>query len=38
MVSQIYLFEFQLNKVNYTYTEAPFKDFDMSITHGIVSN
>ena len=36
MVGQIYPTELQLNKANSTDTEAPFLDFDLSITHGIV--
>ena len=29
--------ELQLNKANSSYTEAPFLDLNLSITHGIVS-
>ena len=31
IVGQIYPTELQLNKANYSYTEAPFLDFDLSI-------
>ena len=37
MVSQIYPTEPQLNKVNPSDTEAPFRDLVLSITYGIVS-
>ena len=37
MVSQIYSTELQLNKVESSYTEAPFSDLDLSITNDIVS-
>ena len=37
MVCQIYPAELQLNKVNSSGTEAPFLDFDSSLTNGIVS-
>ena len=36
MVSQIYLTELQLIKANYSDTESPFSDLDLSITNGIV--
>ena len=35
-VGQIYPTELQLNKANSTETEAPFLDFNLSITNGIV--
>ena len=38
MVSQIYPTELQLNKANSSDTEAPFLDFNLSITNGIVSS
>ena len=38
MVGQIYPTEHQLNKANYSYTEAPFLDLNLSITNGIVSS
>ena len=38
MVGQIYPTELQLNKVNSSYTEAPFLDLNLSITNGIVSS
>ena len=38
MVGQIYLNELQLNKTNSFDTEAPFLDFDLSITNRIVSS
>ena len=37
MVSQIHPTELQLNKANYSDTEAPFLDLDLPITNGIVS-
>ena len=37
MVGQIYP-ELQLDKANYSDTEAPFLDFNLSITNGIVSS
>ena len=37
MVGQIYPTELQLNKANYSDTDAPFLDFNLSITNGIVS-
>ena len=37
MVSQIYPTELQLNKANFSNTEAPFLDLDFSITNGMVS-
>ena len=37
MVGQIYPTELQLNKANSSDTEAPFLDFNLSITNGIVS-
>ena len=37
MVSQIYPNELQLNKANFSDTEATFLDLDFSITNGIVS-
>ena len=36
MVGQIYPTELQLNKANYSDTEAPFLDLNLSITNGIV--
>ena len=38
MVGQIYPTELQLNKANYSDTEAPFLDLNLSITNGIVSS
>ena len=38
MVGQIYLNELQLNRTNSFDTEAPFLDFDLSITNRIVSS
>ena len=38
MVGQIYPTELQLNKANYSDTEAPFLDFNLSTTNGIVSS
>ena len=38
MVGQIYPTELQLNKANSSDTEAPFLDFNLSITNGIVSS
>ena len=38
MVGQIYPTELQLNKANSSDTEAPFLDFILSITNGIVSS
>ena len=38
MVGQIYSTELQLNKANSSDTEAPFLDFNLSITNGIVSS
>ena len=38
MVGQIYPTELQLNKANSFDTEAPFLDFNLSITNGIVSS
>ena len=38
MVGQIYPTELQLNKANFSDTEAPFLDFNLSITNGIVSS
>ena len=38
MVGQIYHAELQLNKANSSDTEAPFLDFNLSITNGIVSS
>ena len=38
MVDQIYPTELQVNKVNSSYTDAPFSDLDFSITNGIVSS
>ena len=38
MVCQIYPTELQLNKANYSDTEAPFWDLNLSITNGIVSS
>ena len=38
MVGQIYPTELQLNKANSSDTEAPFLDFNLPITHGIVSS
>ena len=37
MVIQIHPTELQLNKANYSGTEAPFLDLDLAITNGIVS-
>ena len=38
MVSQIYPTELQLNKTNFSDTEVPFLDLNLSITNGIVSS
>ena len=38
MVGQIYPTELQLNKANYSDTEAPFLDLNLSIANGIVSS
>ena len=38
MVGQIYPTELQLNKANYSDTEASFLDLNLSITYGIVSS
>ena len=38
MVGQIYPTELQLNETNYSVTEAPFLDFNLYITNGIVSS
>ena len=38
MVGKIYPTELQLNKDIYSDTEAPFLDFDVSITNGMVSS
>ena len=38
MVGQIYPTELQLNKANSADTEAPFLDYNLSITNGIVSS
>ena len=38
MVSQIYYTELQLNKTNFSDTEATFLDLELSITNGIVSS
>ena len=38
IVGQIYPAELQLNKANYSDTEAPFLDLNLSITNGIVSS
>ena len=38
MVCQIYTTKLQLNKANSSDTEAPFLDFNLSITNGIVSS
>ena len=38
MVGQMYPTELQLNKVNSSYTEAPFLDLNLPITNGIVSS
>ena len=38
MVGQIYPTEFQLNKANYSGTEAQCLDLNLSITNGIVSS
>ena len=38
MVGQIYPTELQLNKANSSDTEAPFLDFNLSITNGIISS
>ena len=38
MVGQIYPTELQLNKANYSDTEAPFLDLNLSITNGIASS
>ena len=38
MVSQIYPTELQLNKANFSNTEAPFLDLNLSITNDIVSS
>ena len=37
-VFSIYLTELQLNKTNYSDTEAPFLDLDFSITNDIISS
>ena len=37
MVSQIYPTELHLNKANYSDTEVPFLDLDLSIINDIVS-
>ena len=37
MVGQIYPTELQLNKTNYSDTEAPFLELKLSITNSIVS-
>ena len=38
MVGQIYSTELRLNKANSSDTEAPFLDYNLSITNGIVSS
>ena len=38
MVDQIYPTELQLNKTNFSDTEAPFLELNLSITNGIVSS
>ena len=38
MVGQIYPTELQLNKANSSDTEAPFLDFNLSITSSVVSS
>ena len=38
MVGQIYPIELQLNKANYSDTEAPYLDLNLSITNGIVAS
>ena len=38
MVGQIYPTELQLNKADYSDTEAPFLDLNLSITNSIVSS
>ena len=38
MVGQVYPTELQLNKANSSDTKAPFLDFNLSITNGIVSS
>ena len=38
MVGQTYPTELQLNKANFSDTEAPFLDLNLSITNGIVSS
>ena len=38
MVGQIYPTELQLNKANFSDTDAPFLDLNLSITNGIVSS
>ena len=38
MIGQIYPTELQLNKANYSDSEAPFLDLDLPITNGIVSS
>ena len=38
MVGQIYPNELKLNKANFSDTEAPFLDLNLSITNGIVSS
>ena len=38
MVGQIYPTELQLHKANYSDSEAPFLDLNLSITNGIVSS
>ena len=38
MVSQIYPAELHLNEANFSDTEAPFLDLNLSLTNGIVSS
>ena len=38
MLFQIYSYELQLNKANSSDTEAPFLDWNLSTTNGIVSS
>ena len=38
MVSQIYPTELQLNKANFSDTDAHFLDLDLSLANGIVSS
>ena len=38
MVGHIYATELQLNKANYSDTEAPFLDLNFSMTNGIISS